>query len=295
MKSDFLQQWHRFLKTVGPDSRFRYAPTPSGFLHLGNAFNFIFNYLSAHIVSPAAEIVLRIDDLDAARKRPDYLEDIFETLNWLGLPWTVGPLDAEDFESKWSQKNRFAQYEAALNQLKDTGLVYACAKSRKDLEPFGGTYPPEFRHQGLSFELPNVAWRIATPIGFPLPDFVIRRRDGVPAYQLASLVDDRIFKITHLIRGKDLAASTAAQNYLAQLLGWQSLADRQVLHHDLLLDDLGGKLSKSAGAASLKAKYRIGEGPEPVFRAFSSWIGWEEHDLEGIKKKLLYGLEGEKQ
>ncbi len=248
--ADFLA----FVRTTGPAARLRLAPTPSGFLHAGNALNFTLNWLAARL-QPGAALLLRIDDLDADRKRPEYVADIFESLRWLGLDWDEGPVSPENFEANWSQTRRIGLYARALAELQATGLVYACAKSRQDLAPFGGHYPIDFRQQNLFLTSPNVAWRMATPPGFPLPDFIVRRRDGLPAYQLASLVDDLHFGITHVIRGADLQASTAAQQWLARQLGWTAFQEINFLHHPLLTDEQGVKLSKSAGAASLQGRH----------------------------------------
>lgn len=259
---------------AGTPPRLRYAPTPSGFLHRGNAFNFILNHRVARR-HPQGHLLLRIDDLDAERKRPEYVDDIFNVLRWLGLDWDEGPASTADFEASWSQHHRLPLYQAALEQLRTTGRVYACAKSRRDLAPFGGAYPPEFREQGLSLDAPDVAWRLATPEGFVLPDFIVRRRDGLPAYQLASVADDRHFGITAIIRGEDLRASTAAQRYLAELLGWQDFLNIEVLHHPLVTGTDGEKLSKSAGVASLKALYEADVSPDAIFRALETAFGIE--------------------
>lgn len=283
-----------FLKNAGPHCRLRYAPTPSGYLHLGNALNFRLNWLVAR--QNGGKILLRIDDLDADRKRPEYVADVFESLRWLGLDWDEGPglayrctpewhsgtqaqvtcgtprrcatLDnpeyhsqVTDFEKNWSQHRRMPLYVKLLDELRATGLLYACHKSRRDLAPFGSSYPVEFREQNLSLDEPDVAWRIATPTGFPLPDFIVRRRDGLPAYQVASLADDLHFGITHIVRGADLEPSTAAQRWLAECLGKQDFLNVQFYHHPLLTNAQGEKLSKSAGSTSLRAMRESGEKP----------------------------------
>jgi len=252
------------------------APTPSGFLHIGNAYNFTLNWLAARL-TPGARLLLRIDDLDAERKRPEYVQDIFDTLRWLGLDWDEGPRSAEDFEKNWSQRHRLPLYHDTLHALRLDGHLFACGKSRRDLAPFEGGYPPEFREQHLSLDAPDAAWRIKTPHlpGLP-PDFVVRRRDGIPAYQIASLTDDRHFGVTHVIRGADLAESTAAQQFLAECLGWPDFSRIHFLHHPLLLGSDGGKLSKSAGAAALKTRREAGQSPAEVFRSLACWLGVRE-------------------
>ncbi len=265
--ADFLA----FARSMPPDARLRLAPTPSGYLHLGNALNFTLNWLAAR-VQPGPKLLLRIDDLDADRKRQAYVSDVFESLHWLGLDWDEGPMNPTDFEDNWSQHRRMDLYKQALQELRATGFLYACAKSRQDLAPFGGAYPLEFRNQKIDLDAPDVAWRVVTPPGFALPDFIVRRRDGLPAYQLASLVDDRHFGISHIIRGADLATSTAAQQWLAQQLGWTEFSNIHFLHHPLLTDEQGQKLSKSAGSASLQA-LRETAGQEQVFQQLGALFG----------------------
>ena len=310
--SDDFQSFAR--SAAGSDCRMRFAPTPSGYLHIGNAMNFILNWLVARL--HGGKILLRIDDLDSERKRPEYVQDIFESLLWLGLDWDKGPgtydrrlttydlrpttddlrpaMDDlrvtaanEDFEKNWSQHRRLPLYFNILEKLRATGLLFACRKSRRDLVPFKGAYPPEFRNQNLSLDDPDVAWRIQTPDDFPAPDFIVRRRDGLPAYQVASLADDVFFGITHVVRGADLEASTAAQRFLASCLGEVNFLKTRFLHHPLVTDEKGEKLSKSAGATSLKAMRERGEGPELVFRQVAGFLGLQESDsAAGLLQQL---------
>ena len=285
---NFDSQYGAFVRSIGSGNRLRLAPTPSGYLHAGNAINFVLNWLAARAY-PGARLLLRIDDLDADRKRPEYVRDVFETLSWLGLDWDEGPRDPEDFEKNWSQHLRLSQYFEVLEELRAGGWLFACDKSRRDLEPFNGKYPPAFRNQGLSLDHQDVAWRIRTPDNFPLPDFIVRRRDGMPAYQIGSLVDDRYFGITHVIRGADLQESTAAQLFLAECLRWRELSHIRFLHHPLLTDPTGAKLSKSAGSAALYTWRAEGRSPAPVFKQVANWIGipaGEALTAEGLLQTL---------
>ena len=191
----------------------RLAPTPSGFLHVGNALNFVFNALLAKLQN--GRIVLRIDDMDSERCKPAYLQDIFDTLHWLQIEWDEGPEDLKDFESHWSQRHRIKQYKSALHSLASKDLLYACAKSRKELSLFAPSYPPDLRTQGLHLEAEGVAWRIMTSDSLQPNDFVVRKKDGMPAYQLTSIVDDDLFKITHIVRGEDLQQSSDMQRILS--------------------------------------------------------------------------------
>lgn len=296
----FNEAFRTFLRTAGPGCRLRFAPTPSGYLHPGNALNFTLNWLVARHCG--GNILLRIDDLDAERKRPEYVQDVFESLVWLGLDWDEGPgiydlqyatyvqehtniglrvsAACDDFEKNWSQHRRLPLYFSVLEKLRDTGLLFACRKSRRDLAPFAGMYPAEFRDQNLDLDDPDVAWRIQTPPGFPMPDFIVRRRDGLPAYQVASFADDIHFGMSHVIRGEDLEASTQAQRFLAECLGEKVFFSIQFLHHPLLTNEMGEKLSKSAGASSLRAMREQGEGPREVFRKTAALLGYAANEID---------------
>lgn len=243
----------------------RIAPTPSGFLHEGNAFAFLLTAALAE--RHGASILLRIDDLDNDRKRPGYVEDIFLTLEWLGIGWDQGPKNATELDTVWSQHHRLHLYEEALVALRDKGLVYACGCSRRQLAEFGS--PADVAHTcrigNLPIDTPDTAWRLLIPkeaeVCFKglngettrlnptslLPDPVVRRRDGLPAYQVASVVDDVHFGIDLIVRGEDLLPSTAVQLFIAQQLGFENFQNAKFHHHPLVLDDKGEKWSKSAG------------------------------------------------
>lgn len=256
----------------------RIAPTPSGYLHLGNAVNFVLTWLAAR--QRGGRVLLRIDDLDADRKRPEYVADVFETLDWLGLDYDLGPTGPDDFETNWSQRHRQNRYEATLAELVGRGAVYACGLSRKQLAAYGGAYPAAGREQNLSLDTPDAAWRFRIDESGqdgPVRDVVVRRRDGLPAYQIASLTDDVDFGVTHLVRGQDLIESTYLQRRLAEQLNWSTFLDAQVWHHPLLTQN-GQKLAKSAGSgatgpASVRAMRAAGEGPGRVFGVVSLLLG----------------------
>lgn len=254
LSSDFVALYEAFVQSIGPESILRMAPTPSGFLHRGNLLNFYLNWYAAS--SRGARLLLRIDDLDADRKRPGYVAGIFETLRKYSFSWDVGPgkemtdpnACVADFEAEWSQHHRINLYNDLLARLRETGLLFACRKSRKDIAAAGGVYPPEFREQGLSLDDPDVAWRIKTAgLDSSVQDFVVRRRDGIPSYQVACVADDLFFGVTHIIRGEDLEPSTRAQLWLAGLLGENAFTEIRFLHHPLVRNERGEKLSKSAG------------------------------------------------
>jgi len=263
-----------------PDAchRTRLAPTPSGFLHIGNAFSFALT--AALAKKTGAQILLRIDDMDRDRIEQRYVDDVFETLHFLGIPWDLGPNDRADFEANFSQRHRLEAYNAALNKLVATGLVYACDCSRKPIAEQGGTYPGTCKHKNIPLEAPNVAWRLNTDmakavrinktnfVAFPdeMRHFVVRKKDGFPAYQLTSVIDDLHYEIDLIVRGEDLFPSTLAQLFLAQMLGETRFADIHFYHHQLLGDSAGRKLSKSAGDTSIRYMRRQGKSAVDVYR-----------------------------
>ena len=266
--------------SAAPSCKVRLAPTPSGFLHEGNAVNFVLNALPA-MLHPEGRILLRIDDLDGARKRPEYIADIFDSLHWLGVPWTDGPRSPEELEHKWSQTHRLPMYEEALAACRP--FIFPCQLSRKDLAGWGDQYPEEARRQMLSPDSPDVAWRANTPEGAPeLPAcFVIRQRNGQPAYQLTSLCDDLYFGITHIIRGADLLPSTHAQQWLAGQLGWGAFQQVQFFHHPLIKGTDGQKLSKLAGAIALK-NVRERHLPIEILQTVAKWLGFGENNIGNL-------------
>ena len=232
----------------------RLAPTPSGYLHLGNAVNFVLTWLLTR--QAAGTLHLRIDDLDRARLRPAYLNNIFRVVDWLGIDYDHGPSGPDDFLRHHSQLLHLPEYNAVLRRLAQIlGLVQASTRSRTN-----------GAEAAVTLETPGAAWRARVPVGtkisfldawqgetnVPLaalmPDFVIRKKDGVAVYQVASVVDDLRLGTTLIVRGLDLQPSTAAQLWLASQLSETAAfnAERvQFFHHPLLTDAAGQKLSKS--------------------------------------------------
>lgn len=264
----------------------RLAPTPSGLLHVGNGVNAV---LTARWAAELrGDLLLRVDDIDAERVRPAYVADVFATLAWLGIDYDRGPRTPADLAENWSQHRRMATYRDALARLRENGRVYACTCSRaavrREQARLGVTgYPGTCRGRGLPLDTPGASWRLRTPedaAAAPgsLDDFVVRQRDGRPAYQVASLVDDVTFGITHLVRGEDLRASTAMQRVLAQALseepgdGYARFRDVPCWHHPLLRGANGEKLSKSDGAESLWAWREAGRSPDEVYTLAEQFV-----------------------
>lgn len=256
--------------------RTRIAPTPSGYLHLGNVLSFAITSVLA--ASSAARVMLRIDDLDRQRVRKGYVEDIFATLNYLGIPWDDGPADYAAYETTYSQVHRLDAYRDALEQLREAGKVFACDCSRAQLRRHhpDGCYTGRCRNRGLPLDGEGYCWRMDTD-ETALPEamqyFVVRKKDGMPAYQLASLVDDMHFGTDLIVRGQDLLDSTAAQLFLADVLGYHRFREASFVHHRLLTDGTAGKLSKSAGATSVHYLRRSGHTPGDIYRAIGRMAG----------------------
>ena len=246
--------------------RTRIAPTPSGYLHLGNAFSFALTASLAKITG--AKIMLRIDDMDQQRANKDFINDIFSTLDFLGIRYAEGPQSAEALTNKWSQLHRLAAYNDAITQLQMQNAVYACLCTRSQLQTIG--YQCNCLKQNFPINTPGAAWRLKTLPDVPvtiktyqqqiittvlpqeMQNFIVRKKDGFPAYQMASLVDDLHFETDLIVRGADLWPSTIAQHYLANVLGLGCFSNVTFYHHDLLISGENTKLSKSAGATSIK-------------------------------------------
>jgi len=283
--------------------RTRIAPTPSGYLHEGNVYSFILTWLIAR--SQNGVVILRIDDIDAARKRPEYIEDIFYTLDWLGITYDEGPQSPADFEKHYSQHLRLDRYQQVLCQLRTDNKLFACTCSRKEIQEvsISGQYPGTCIALHNDFTLPQTAWRVFMPptlsikwedklygetqvdLHTSMRNFVVRAKNQLPAYQLVSLVDDIDMEINCVVRGEDLIPSTGAQFYLAQLLNYEAFSSIQFYHHSIVLDADGRKLSKSSSTKHtqpLREKY---SSPKPIFQACSRWLQLAEpaDDLQTLQ------------
>jgi glutamyl/glutaminyl-tRNA synthetase len=267
----------------------RLAPTPSGYLHTGNIYNFLLNWLWAK--SNQGKVLLRIDDGDAERKRKVYVEDIFRVLDWLGLDWDIGPSGPDDFEKNWSQHRRKEMYEESLLQLVNAAMLFACTCSRKDV--------CHCVEKNIPLSQAGTAWKIKTnentvvsfhdkilkETAIPIYPFVVRKKDGFAAYQLCSVADDRYFGITHICRGADLQESTAMQLYLDDALSSPFFRHCILWHHPLIENTKGIKLSKSAGALGESIVNTISK--EKILSDFCRWMGWRE---EGLSLHEMRGL-----
>lgn len=229
--------------------KFRLSPTPSGYLHQGNALNFVLNWWQAKIYG--ADLLLRIDDHDVTRKRPEFVSDIFDVLDWLGLDWNEGPKESDDFERNYSQNLKKEDYRDFANKVPDT---FWCQCSRNDLKSYNGSYPGICRNLNLDGD--GLALRVNTDsfdgVSFDLKDCVIWRKDDLPAYQLVSLYEDLNSKVTHVLRGEDLKESSQFQKELAKAMGLE--LNTSFFHHPLIKFK-DQKLSKSQNASPVMSEF----------------------------------------
>lgn len=275
-------------------TRTRIAPTPSGYLHIGNVLSFVITATLAE--KYGARILLRIDDLDQQRVNREYVEDIFDTLNFLEIPWHEGPRNYEEYKNEWSQLHRIDLYNRQLDALKDNGHLFACTCSRSQIRALSRdeSYPGTCRNKGLAFDTPDCSWRLRTDgaenvtvhpitgldIITTLPgdvrDFIVRKKDGFPAYQLASVADDLHFGVDLIVRGQDLWSSTLAQLYLAKKMRADAFLNTMFHHHGLITNPSGTKLSKSAGDTSIQALRKQGNNAEQIFILIGKSLGLNE-------------------
>ncbi len=239
----------------------RFAPSTTGPAHLGTLAAALLCWLDAR--SLGARLVLRLEDLDPDRCRPEHARSILADLEWLGLDW----------DEVVAQSSLGAQHEAAMDRLERMGALYPCAATREEVRAIGRRAPDggwAYDNRGRGRPLPPGGWRACRePVRARLPDGwfhpvdeggldlgqdpaaamgdpVVRRRDGSIAYQLAVVVDDGAAGVTRVVRGRDIAPSTATQAALQSLLGLPAPVYR---HHLLLLEERGGKLAKTHAAA----------------------------------------------
>jgi glutamyl-Q tRNA(Asp) synthetase len=230
----------------------RFAPTPSGYLHFGSLVAALASYLDARAVG--GHWLLRMEDLDPPREVAGAQDAILSNLESYGLEW-----DGELLR----QSDRHAEYAALVERLLQQGQAYACTCSRKQLEGFHGIYPGTCRDAGhptrdaaIRLRVPDSSYGFIDRVqgdyrqhlGREVGDFVIRRRDGFYAYQLAVVLDDAWQGITDVVRGADLLDSTPRQLYLQELLG---LAHPRYLHVPLIIQPNGHKLGKSYRSPAL--------------------------------------------
>jgi glutamyl/glutaminyl-tRNA synthetase len=276
--------------------RGRLAPSPTGLLHIGHARTF---WIAAQRASAShGTLILRNEDLDIQRSRPEFARAMIEDLRWLGIRWSEGPDCAGEY-APYSQSERRAHYLEAWRSLRKAGFLYPCVCSRKDLAQSASApndaddepvYPGTCRERNdlaASTEPAGVNWRFRVPdgaeVGFvdlnlgqqryvpgrvtgsdkgqDFGDFLVWRRDDVPAYQLAAVVDDEAMRISEVVRGADLLKSTARQLLLIRALGY---ATPNYFHCELVRDSAGVRLAKRHDALSIRHLRESGLTPEQV-------------------------------
>jgi glutamyl-tRNA synthetase len=268
--------------------RGRLAPSPTGLLHIGHARTF---WIAAQrAIERQGTLILRNEDLDLQRSRPEFAAAMVEDLQWLGIRWNEGP-DCGGPYAPYSQSERRDFYLDACRRLRDGGFIYPCTCSRKDLAQAASApneaddepiYPGRCRGRtdAASFAAPaGVNWRFRVPDGDTVEftdlnlgaqsyvagrdfgDFLVWRRDNVPAYQLAVVVDDAAMRITEIVRGADLLKSTARQLFLIHAFGYPT---PDHFHCELVRDASGTRLAKRHDALSIRSLRNAGVSAEKV-------------------------------
>ena len=294
--------------------RTRYAPSPTGALHIGNVRSGLFAYLFARHEKGA--FVLRIDDTDQERSTAESLDEILESLRWLGVEWDEGPPDARYFQS-----NRFERYRAGARQLLHEGKAYPCYCTAEELEEMRKQAQREHRRPGYDgrcrertpvaalaqIELPdrtanrNYTIRFRSPRAgqtvvndlikgrtvfenAELDDLIIFRSDGVPTYNFATVLDDADLGMTHVVRGDDHLPNTPRQMQIFYALG---LTPPAYAHLPMVMGPDGQKLSKRHGATSVFAYRDLGYFPEALLN-YLVRLGWSHGDQEIFSKQDMF-------
>lgn len=281
----------------------RFAPSPTGYLHIGGARTALFNWLYAK--ANGGKMLLRIEDTDRARSTPEAVDALLDGLTWLGLDWEGEPI---------SQFSRVDRHREAIEQLLADGQAYRCYASQEELEEMrekarAEKRPPRYdgrwrdRPDSDAPEGVDPVIRIKTPLDgetviqdavqgevrFPnkdLDDLVLLRSDGTPTYMLAVVVDDHDMGVTNIIRGDDHLTNAARQTVIYKALGWDV---PQMAHIPLIYGPDGAKLSKRHGATGAEAYRAMGYLPEAL-RNYLVRLGWAHGDDEFFTNEQLFDL-----
>ncbi len=290
--------------------RVRFAPSPTGYLHIGNARTALFNYLFAR--HTGGKLILRIEDTDRERSKKEYEEMLIEDLRWLGIEWDEGPDVGGDY-GPYRQSERLDIYNQYAERLLESGHAYYCYCSPEELEEerkkaLSEGRPPrysgkcrnltpeereDYEKKGikpvLRFKVPDGRFVIFDDLirGHieinvdEFGDFVIVRQDGMPTYNFVVVVDDALMKITHVIRGEDHLSNTPKQILIYEALNFDI---PQFAHLPIILGEDRSKLSKRHGAVSVRAFKDEGYMPEALFN-YLSLLGWHPSDDREILSK----------
>lgn len=277
--------------------RTRFAPSPTGSLHIGGARTAIFNWLFAR--HAGGEFILRIEDTDRTRSTEESIQEITQAMEWLGLDWDEGP---------FRQSDRLDIYQKLANELLESGKAYKCyvtpeelGEKRKEAQNTGEVlrYKREWAKVNEGVDNPY-AIRLQTPdegtievqdllrgtVTFDakeVDDFIILKRDGFPTYNFAVVVDDATMKITHVIRGDDHLINTPRQVLIYNALSYEI---PKIAHVSMILGSDNKRLSKRHGATSVVAYKDRGYLPEAIIN-FLSRLGWSYGDQEIFSKTEL--------
>ncbi|MGN6725925.1 MAG: tRNA glutamyl-Q(34) synthetase GluQRS [Tepidisphaeraceae bacterium] len=284
----------------------RLAPSPTGALHLGNARTFLATWL--HARQRGWSIVLRIEDLDGPRIKPEAADQVLDDLRWLGLDWD-GQVDY--------QSARLDRYRTAIDHLLRTGHAYPCVCTRREIEQaasaphaedgaavYPGTCRGRFasiadalaatgRPPALRFPMPDMTFAFrddfAGPRSFDLTrqlgDFVLAKPEGTPSYQLSVVVDDALAGVTHVIRGEDLLDSVPRQALLYSALGWEDRIPSYI-HLPLVLGADGRRLAKRHGDTRLSHYRTLGVSADRLRALLGRWLGLPGFDFLSIPQLL---------
>ena len=299
----------------------RYAPSPTGRLHLGNLRTAVLAWLNTRLNK--GKFILRIDDLDSPRIRPGALGQILEDLRWIGLDWDEGP-DTGGKSGPYLQSLRLGHYENAFLRLRHQSRVFPCRCSRKDIalavsaphldQPtriYPGTCRPGKLAETTDASRCNprneLSWRYGVGnsvvtyndklwgrqqqnLGSAVGDFVVKRKDGLYAYHLATVVDDGLMGVTDVLRGEDLLDSTPRQIELMKTLG---IRVPEFWHVPLLHDDNGRRMSKRDGSNSLQQWQEKSKSPSRLVGHFARSLGLIDEDRPLSLTDLLQQLDPE--
>jgi glutamyl-tRNA synthetase len=293
--------------------RTRYAPSPTGALHIGNVRSGLFAYLFARHHN--GTFVLRIDDTDAERSTQESLNEILDSLHWLGVEWDEGPPDPNYFQS-----NRFDRYREGASRLLREGKAYPCYCTAEQLEAMRKQAEREHRKPGydgrcrertpasdlakialpdrsagrnytIRFRAPRTGQTVIEDLikgravfeNSELDDLIIFRSDGVPTYNFATVLDDADFRMTHVVRGDDHLPNTPRQMQIFYALGLEPPA---YAHLPMVMGADGQKLSKRHGATSVFAYRELGYFPEALLN-YLVRLGWSHGDQEIFSKQQM--------
>ncbi len=284
----------------------RFAPSPTGYLHIGNVRTALFNYLYAK--SQGGKLVLRIEDTDKERSKTEYIDQILKDLNWLGLHWDEGP-DVGGASAPYEQSKRLDFHLKAVDQLIQQGHAYRCFCTPQDLDVMKeeckkNGQPPRYDNRCRNLSEDDVKQRLEkgdkAAIRFKIDepeltfedlvrgsvrfdlnlfgDFIIVRPDGTPTFHLAVCYDDGSMGITHVLRGEDHLANTPKHILLMKAMGF---TPPQYAHLSLIMGKGGKVLSKREGAKSLEEYRKLGYLPEVVDN-YLALLGWSAGDDKEI-------------